>query len=185
MFHPLVFDNIRVVLEGAVYDRDFEGAITITGRSDVMDMATFHRLFQIDFELAQVADREQAVCAQMQLRTGLADIAAEQLEQPLTEQIGCTICIHFQLVISDVQEDAKRIIAILNDIWGHRPFIKQTVSARLDEHRVDWPPVQYDNRVTLDFHRKIDEGNIDDLRDLIEHTVQSLGQLQAFRDEKK
>ncbi|MCI1114000.1 hypothetical protein MOQ26_23600, partial [Stenotrophomonas maltophilia] len=84
MFHPLVFDNIKVVLEGAVYDRDFEGAITITGRSDVIDMASFHRLFQIEFKLADMAAHEHAVTAQMQLRTGLADIAAEQLEQPLT-----------------------------------------------------------------------------------------------------
>lgn len=185
MFHPLVFDNIRVVMEGAVYDRDFEGAITITGRSDVMDMATFHRLFQIHFELAQMESREQAVSAQMQLRTGLADIAAEQLEQPLTDHIGCTICIHFQLVIHEVEEDVKAITTILNDIWGSRPYITQTVSARLGEHRIEWPPQQYNNRVTLDFHRKIDEGNIDDLRDLIEHTVQSLRQLQAFCETKK
>lgn len=95
MFHPLVFDNIRVVLEGAVYDRDFEGAITITNRSDVMDMATFHRQFQIEFKLADQHEHTTAVRAEMQLRTQLADIAAEQLEQPLTDHIGCTICIHF------------------------------------------------------------------------------------------
>lgn len=34
--------------------------------------------------------------------------------------------------------------------------------------------------MTLDFHRKIDEGNIDDLRLLIEHTIQSLAGLQNY-----
>lgn len=185
MFHPLVFDNIRVVLEGAVYDRDFEGAILITGRSDVMDMATFHRLFQIDFKMADMEKSENAVTAAIQLRTGLADIAAEQLEQPLTDHIGCTICIHFQLRIVDVIQESGKITGILNDIWGHRPYITQTIKARLEEHRPQWPPQYFENHVTLDFHRKIDEGNIDDLRDLIDHTVQSLTQLQALSDENR
>lgn len=184
MFHPLVFDNIRVVLEGAVYDRDFDGAITITGRSDVMDMATFHRLFQIDFQLVDAPGRKEAVRAQMQLRTSLADIAAEQLEQPLTEQIGCTICIHFHMPLAatpKLPEDARAIAALLNEIWGHRPYITQTLKAKL-EKRMEWPPQRVDNQITLDFLRKIDEGNIDDLRDLLDHTVQSLVQLQAFLD---
>jgi len=187
MFHPLVFDNIRVVLEGAVYDRDFEGAITITSRSDVMDMATFHRLFQIEFKLANQHDHAVAVRAEMQLRTQLADIAAEQLEQPLTEHIGCTICIHFYLQMEnyrDVPAEAREITSILNDIWGQRPYITQKVSATLAEQRIDWPPKQITNQVTLDFHRKIDEGNIDDLNELIDHTVQSLQKLQLHMDQQ-
>lgn len=185
MFHPLVFDNIRVVLEGAVYDRDFDGVITIVGRSDVMDMATFHRQFQIDFRLAEAVDRESAVIAQMQLRTSLADIAAEQLEQPLTEQIGCTICIFFHFPVdgrNEISDEARAIVVLLNEIWGHRPCITQTVKARLEENRFEWPPQRWDNQVTLDFYRKIDEGNIDDLHDLIDHTVRSLQQLQAYLD---
>lgn len=185
MFHPLVFDNIRVVLEGAVYDRDFDGAITITGRSDVMDMATFHRQFQIEFKLAGAADRELAVIAQMQLRTTLTDIAAEQLEQPLTEHIGCTICIHFHLpmnVKKEIPEEARAITALLDDIWGQRPYITHMLKARLEEKRYEWPPLRVDNQITLDFYRKIDEGNIDDLRDLIDHTIQSLRQLQEYVD---
>ncbi|MGZ0052167.1 hypothetical protein [Brevibacillus gelatini] len=186
MFHPLVFDNIRVVLEGAVYDRDFDGAITITNRSDVMDMATFQRLFQIDFKLAGQAENERAVRAQMQLRTSLGDIAAEQLETPLVEHIGCTICIHFYMQLEgpgDIPDRAKEITTILNDIWGQRPFITQTLSAKLPEHRIEWPPQSWENRVTLDFHRKIDEGNIEDLRLLIEHTIQSLAGLQNYVDQ--
>jgi hypothetical protein len=181
VFHPLVFDNIKVVLEGAVYDRDFEEIITVTGRSDIVDLATFHRLFQIEYCLAGEANSDDAVTVQMQLRTTLADIAGEQLEQPLTEHIGCTICIHFRLTIRDVQRETEEITAILNDIWGHRPHITQTVKACLDEHRLSWPPERFDNQVTLDFHRKIDEGNMEDLHKLIDHCVASLVQLQAFQ----
>lgn len=172
MFHPTVFDNIKVVLEGAVYDCDFEGAITVTDRSDIIDLATFHRLFQIEFKLA--GEGERAVTAQMQLRTTLADIASEQLEQSLTERIGCTVCIQFQLSVDDVVADAGKITTALNEIWGHRPHITQYIGARLDEHRLVWPPERFDNQVTLDFHRKIDEGNIEDMRRLVEHCIGSL-----------
>ena len=186
MFHPLIFDNIRVVLEGAVYDRDFDGAITITGRSDVMDMATFQRLFQIEFKLAEQAAGEKAVRGQMQLRTSLGDIASEQLEQPLVEHVGCTICIHFHLQLpnpDDIPSEANKITTLLNEIWGQRPYITQTLSAKLPEHRIEWPPTVVTNHITLDFHRKIDEGNIDDLRELIEHTIQSLAGLQRHVDQ--
>ncbi len=181
MFHPIVFDNIKVVLEGAVYDRDFDGAITVTGRADLMDLATFQRTFQIEYCLAGEVQSEDAVTAQMQLRTTLADIASEQLEQPIAEHVGCTICIHFSLSIRDVKRETDAITSIINEIWGHRPHVTQLVKARLDEHRASWPPERYDNRVTLDFHRKIDEGNIEDMRGLVEHCVQTLVQLQAFQ----
>ncbi|WP_134685689.1 hypothetical protein [Brevibacillus migulae] len=178
MFHPTVFDNIKVVLEGAVYDCDFEGAISITNRADMMDMATFQRLFQIEFTLAGA--KEKAVIAQMQLRTTLSDIASEQLEQSLVERIGCTVCIHFQLAIHDIMTDAEKITAALNNIWGHRPHITQYIGTRLDEHRLTWPPERFENKVTLDFHRKIDEGNIEDMRGLVEHSIESLRVLEEL-----
>ncbi|NGQ97412.1 hypothetical protein G3578_19930 [Brevibacillus sp. SYP-B805] len=181
MFHPTVFDNVKVVLEGAVYDCDFEGAILVTDRSDIMDMATFHRLFDIEFCLAHAAARDKPVTARIQLRTTLADIAAEQLEQPLTERIGCMICIHFRMFIRDVAQEAAAISRALNDIWGNRPHITQFVGARLDEHWLRWPPELYETRVTLDFQRKIDEGNIEDMRRLVDHCVASLDALEQLQ----
>nr|WP_019123852.1 hypothetical protein [Brevibacillus massiliensis] len=179
MFHPLVFDNIKVVLEGAVYDRDFDGDILVTARADLIDTAVYQRLFQIDFRLPEgAAAGKREVTAQFQLRTSLADIAGELMEQPLTEHIGCTVCIHFYTYVQDVERDTNEIVRILNEIWGDRPHITQQISATLDEHRpFRWPPDIYENKITLDFHRKIDEGNIGDLRDLIDHTVVSLARL--------
>ncbi|QQE73824.1 hypothetical protein KDJ56_18405 [Brevibacillus composti] len=178
MFHPLIFDNIKVVLEGAVYDRDFDGTILITGRTDSMDLATYHRLYQIDFRLAGEKRDEEEVYAQMQLCTSLPDIAGELLEKPLTDPIGCTICIHFFLTVAEVEQETEAIARLLNEIWGNRPYITQTIKARLKEYQHKWPPERFENQITLDFHRKIDEGNIEDLRGLVEHTIASLEQLQ-------
>ncbi|MGD8191980.1 hypothetical protein ACQCN2_18585 [Brevibacillus ginsengisoli] len=178
MFHPTIYDNIKVVLEGAVYDRDLEGAIVVHSRADIVDLATFNRLFQIEFSLSEDVDPEKKVTVMMQLKTQLADIASEQLEQSLTDHVGCTICLHFSLNITDVMKETYIITQILNEIWGHRPHITQEVSARFDEHRqLEWPPSVYKNRITLDFHRKIDEGNIEDIHDLVEHCIQSITRL--------
>lgn len=180
MFHPTIFDNIKVVLEGTVYDRDFDGEITVTDRADLVDLAAYHRLFRIDFQLANRTEQQSVITAQIQLRTSLKDIAGEQLELPLTDHIGCTICIHFLMSITDVRRQTEAVIAVLNEIWGDRPHITQTVSASIDEHRFTWPPYQYENRVTLDFHRKIDEGNIEDMRHLVDHCIRSLESLNSL-----
>lgn len=178
MFHPIIYDNIKVVLEGAVYDRDLEGEIIVHSRADVVDLATFHRQFQIEFSLSEQVDPHKKVTAMIQLKTQLADIASEQLEQSLTDHVGCTICIHFTLDITDVLAETHTVTHILNEIWGHRPHITQEISTRFDEHRqLEWPPSIFRNRITLDFHRKIDEGNIEDIHDLVEHCIQSLSRL--------
>lgn len=182
MFHPTVFDNLKVVLEGAVYDADFDNVIFVKGRRDQADLATFHRLFQIDFCLAEdmLISPEDKVTGLIQLKTSLADIASEQLEQSLTDHIGCTICIHFKMRIKEVQQETEKISVVLNEIWGNRPQITQQIMAKLDSETKLWPPKQFENKITLDFLRKIDEGNIQDIRDLLEHCFQSLRRLKEL-----
>lgn len=182
MFHPTIFDNIKVVLEGAVYDRDLDGQILVISRSDCMDLASFHRIFHIEFIHAEDTEKTNRVSAHIQLRTSLADIASEQLEKQLTDHIGCLICITFTTHIYDVKRDTDKILHILNNIWGNRPHITQKVSFVVDEHKaatLNWPPERYTNKAILDFHRKIDEGNIEDMHGLVEHCVQSLVQLRS------
>lgn len=182
MFDPIIFDNIKVVLEGAVYDRDLAGQITVTDRADLVDLARYNRLYRITFCLAQERQRPEAIRAQIELGTSLTDIASEQLAQPLGEPIGCTIFVHFLLQMADWQRDTGQILAVLDDVWGGRPHIIQYIGAKLDEHRAwQWPPVYWDNKVTLNFHRKIGEDNMIDLEDLVEHCVVSLVRLREAK----
>ncbi|WP_126425332.1 hypothetical protein [Brevibacillus marinus] len=179
MFDPIIFDNIKVVLEGAVYDRDLEGRIVVTERADLVDLAAFNRLYRISFCLAEERQRPEAVRAQIELGTSLRDIAAEQLAQPLSEPIGCTIFVHFLLQLADPKRGTRRIAAVLDEVWGDRPHITQYIGTRLDEHREGpWPPERWDNKATLDFHRKIGEDNAVDLEQLVELCVVSLVRLR-------
>ncbi|UFJ43189.1 hypothetical protein LOK74_01470 [Brevibacillus humidisoli] len=179
MFDPIIFDNIKVVLEGAVYDRDLAGQIAVTARADLVDLAAYGREYRITFCLAEDKEKKDAVSAQIALRTTLLDIASEQLEMPVAEQIGCTICVHFMLHVADWNRETRWITSVLDGIWGDRPHITQYIGTRLDEHRSSlWPPERYENKVTLDFHRKIGEGNIEDLYELVEHCVASVARLR-------
>ncbi|MGZ4162287.1 MAG: hypothetical protein ACXVNF_16040, partial [Neobacillus sp.] len=51
VFDPTAFDNMKVVIEGALYDMDIIGEIIITDRNDIMNMAKLSRRFDICFTL--------------------------------------------------------------------------------------------------------------------------------------
>ena len=39
MFDPTAYDNLKVILEGAVYDLDLSGELKIIERNDIVDLA--------------------------------------------------------------------------------------------------------------------------------------------------
>lgn len=53
MFDPTAFDNMKVVIEGALYDLDICGEIVITDRNDSFNMAKMSRTFDISFRLPE------------------------------------------------------------------------------------------------------------------------------------
>lgn len=57
MFDPTVFDNLKTVLEGAVYDLDLEGVILVINRNDLVDLAHFSRTYKITFQLQEYSQQ--------------------------------------------------------------------------------------------------------------------------------
>lgn len=53
MFDPTAFDNLKVIVEGAVYDFDLHGDILVTDRKDMMDLASLSRIYHISFQLTE------------------------------------------------------------------------------------------------------------------------------------
>ncbi len=76
MFDPTIYDNLKVVLEGSVYDLDLSGAVRISGRQDQIDLSTMSRLYQIEFRRLQ-----GAALARMRLSTTLTDLSSELLQR--------------------------------------------------------------------------------------------------------
>jgi hypothetical protein len=58
LFDPTVYDNLKVVLEGAVYDLDLAGSILVTGREDWVNLADLSRTYKLTFVMADDRSEE-------------------------------------------------------------------------------------------------------------------------------
>lgn len=164
MFDPTIYDNIKVVLEGAVYDLDLDGKILITRREDLVDLSSMSRTYAIEF--ARKIDKPSL--AEINLQVHLSDLAAEILENP-TAKPGCTLTIKLFTKVKNPDIECKHIEEQLGRIWEQRPQITQLLS-----YRYGIIPMMYHNQITLSFGRKVDESHLDDFPHLIGYAADSL-----------
>ncbi|WP_134699758.1 hypothetical protein [Ammoniphilus sp. YIM 78166] len=172
MFDPTIYENLKVVLEGAVYDLDAAGVALVTNRVDRVDLATMSRLYSIQFrEKEQAAGQTEA---EIQLSAQMQDLAAEILEQN-EKYAGCGLEVVFQTNVRNIEQDCPKIETLLLDIWQHRPTIKQTLSFTYGEN-----VGSYKNSISVQFGRKINEEQIEDMDTLIDHVFHSIQELNQI-----
>ncbi|MDP4549767.1 hypothetical protein Q9251_02580 [Alkalihalobacillus macyae] len=159
MFDPTIYENVKVVLEGELYDRDLEGEISIINRKDLVDLASLSRMYEVQF------NENPQVRVTIGLFADLASFSAEQL-QIENSNPGCEINISFDVLISDTEECAK-IEEDIRSIWGYRPSIQQKVSFVYNQEE------ELSSHIQLEFNRRINEDQISDLSELIEYAVQT------------
>lgn len=145
MFDPTVFENLKVVAEGAMYDRDLEGEILITNRKDVVDLATMSRTYSASFIIREVPH----ISACFTLIADCRNLANEILEVP-SFLPGCSLELTFFLSISTPEKDCPRVENVMHSIWGKERMITQTISYEYNKQAVS-----YDNTVTVSFQKAI------------------------------
>jgi hypothetical protein len=171
MFDPTIYENMKVVIEGAVYDLDLAGEILVTNRSNRIELSTMSRSYSIQFKLLGLGD----VIAELGLAASTEDLAAEILERSSMTP-GCSLHVGFQLKVMDVEEDCASIQQILLDIWGNDYTINQKLSYSYGKNLHSL----YLNEIQLDFGRKFSESVIDDIPSLLEHVMLSIEQLNQI-----
>ncbi|MCI3923796.1 hypothetical protein MO973_26565 [Paenibacillus sp. TRM 82003] len=187
MFDPTIFDNWKVVAEGAMYDLDREGELEVIGRSDVMDLASLSRSFAIGVR------RPGGSCrAELRLSAGLIDFAGERYELTLTESEppGIRLEARFTLPGSRVR-DAAALHASVEAEWARGEYaddaagdieICHRVRIELDPHA---PPASAAEaggssyEIAILFHRKWNEDHIADLEALERKLLATLDALEA------
>ncbi|MCA0172035.1 hypothetical protein [Bacillus sp. RAR_GA_16] len=162
MFDPTIYENVKVVLEGELYDRDLEGEISIVSREDFVDLASLSRKYLMKFT------ENENVYVTIELFADLANFSAEQLQLDQIEP-GCEIKIYFDVPIVH-EDDCAQTEEDIRSIWGYRPTISQTVSF---PYASDVQDVSLTTHVALEFNRKINEDQISDLAELIEYAIQT------------
>ncbi|PQD96983.1 hypothetical protein CYL18_03645 [Pradoshia eiseniae] len=117
MFDPTVFENLKVVAEGAFYDFDLDGDIAVIDRHDFIDLAHMSRKFEIIVRYD--ADKEKDMECTFSLSASLSAFAEEKLPAFSKRNPGCTLKFTFRFI--DPEHPLKNI-HILKQKWdsGHR-----------------------------------------------------------------
>ncbi|WP_456278663.1 hypothetical protein [Bacillus sp. AK128] len=167
MFDPTIFDNLKVVVEGAVYDRDLEGELTVINRKDMIDLATMSRHYLITFKLP---DQTRACCS-WELASTVSQLSSELLVLN-KEKMGCSTEITFKMDLDQSSGDVTGLQSIVSNVWGDREIKTKIIS--------DFPETgQNEVEIKLIFNRTIQEEDIDDLLDMFHYMEKTLHLLQA------
>lgn len=172
MFDPTAFDNIKVVIEGAIYDKDLEGEVLVTNRKDFVNLANLSRTFKLAFTLREAS--RVNLFAELEIHAGLKNLAAELLEMDDSKTLaGCVITVVFHIQHRDDKALFVRIQEVLEGIWGRERMIEQTVKINpLKKCEI------LANEISVNFNRLILEEQMGDLTEMIDYIVLSLKQLE-------
>ncbi|GMK47192.1 hypothetical protein PghCCS26_43220 [Paenibacillus glycanilyticus] len=178
LFDPTIFDNLKVALENQLYDLDnLDERIRIVNRVDRLDMAVMCREFALQFVLAG-SDRQKRIIGEIRLDTSLRDLATELLELQEGEPPGCGLRLLFHLAMPDAETHCPRIQTAVREKWGAEVSLTQTLSFVYGSESVGGN--LYKNAVELRFNRRIDEEQMNDLPELIEHMLLTLEALEQL-----
>lgn len=109
---PTAFDNLKTVLEGAVYDADLQGRIAVVERRDLVDLARLFREYAISFRLNDAPDPLVVCTARLSL--DFAELVNERLYHG---RAGCRLALLFTLPVRRSSVCAL-IEGTLRTIWG-------------------------------------------------------------------
>lgn len=171
MFDPTAFDNMKVILEGAVYDMDFAGEILVTDRKDVIDLARHSRMFSISFEARDATGIE----AELRLIAGLENLASELLPSAGRGLEGCELLLIFKADHEDTPSVYRMIDAFASSVWGLERKISQSVS---------WDPLlekeDVRNELTVDFNRLVTEAQLEELKEIPVYMLETVRGLYSI-----
>jgi hypothetical protein len=172
LFDPTAFENIKVVIEGEIYDRDLSGEILVTDRNDWINTAKLSRKYEITFSLPGKDDA--FLSSTMTLEAGLENLSAELLGQEHAKKLaGCNVGIHFTFKHRNESRLFEMIQQKLEAIWGNDRAIVQTANiSPLDDTSF------VNNKVSISFNRLIYEDQIDDLSEMIAYMIRTLEDLK-------
>jgi hypothetical protein len=179
VFDPTVFDNLKTVLEGALYDLDSANRIRVTGRQDLVDLATMCRTFRMQCTLTH----RKSGSAEIELSSELADFAAELAGIRLSDPVrpGCRLRLVYRFSElpewRDHEPALARVHRALADWWENEAEIEQIVETR-SSAGARTTRTAYSAVLTMP--HKLDEGHIIDLPAFLEHAIATLEKLHRW-----
>jgi hypothetical protein len=167
MFDPTVFDHLKTVLEGAIYDEDIAGELFVINREDFVNLALMSRTFRISFK----TDVDSPCSA-----TVILHYPNEQLYGEISETIRdpvCHVSIEFERTISHLFTVSK-YCKILEENWH-----PNTISTLIQYDPFQKEKKVYLIRFSLSNPHLISEDQIEDMDPIILNTINSLRELSS------
>lgn len=173
MFDPTAYENMKVIIEGALYDRDLVGELLIIDRNDVVNLAKLSRTYEVTF----ARSNEHSVRSTFRLTADLDNLAAELLPSAKSTSLaGAHVLITFNLEHSNDKYIDAWIERELKGIWGQARTYKQIIS--LDPFS-EGNTIQ--KEILLEFNRLILEEQIDDIEAMITYMLLTLDKLEELK----
>lgn len=171
MFDPTAFENMKVVLEGAIYDQEFDGKAIVTNRKDLIDLSTLSRHYEIEIKLPETQFCKSSIL----LEASLENLASELLEKEPATQAGSTVSVRFTLPRQIGGKEAGQLIGSLETIWGRERIID--VSSTLQYFKAGERDAAY-SIASVSFGRLVKEEQMDDLLTMAQYMLDSLAMLE-------
>ncbi|MEH7125404.1 hypothetical protein V7122_22545 [Bacillus sp. JJ1532] len=173
MFDPTAFENMKVVIEGALYDRDLAGDIIIIDRNDFINTAKLSRRYEVTF--SNQHDAEHLHCSII-MEAGLENLAAELLPAVQSDRLsGCHLFVKFLTMHPNELKIFQQIEKGLKEIWGQDRTIKQSIICDPFVNE-DW----IKNETIISFNRLVSEDQMDDLVIMTDYMIDSLDRLRTI-----
>lgn len=169
MFDPTAYENIKVVVEGALYDRDLDGDIIIVDRDDIINTAKLSRTYVIIFS----ESKDAPIRCRFVLEANLENLTAELHPSSLNSRLaGVHASVQFIVKHKEQNHLNHAIQETLLEVWGSDRLIEQKVSYN-PLNRTDFTITE----ITVLFNRLIKEDQIDDLLVMVDYMISSLKKL--------
>ncbi|WAA13271.1 hypothetical protein [Fervidibacillus halotolerans] len=162
MFDPTAYENLKVVIEGLMYEYDLNGEITILERNDLVNLADMSRSFEIQF--IHHKDLRRLLYGKVELVASFKQLAAEWI---LTnEQPGARLLFRFCVHEERNEILKKRMLK----------YIKETYMPQFHYH---WKEVKDSEgnsqfEIIVEKFNPVTEDSIDDLPSIIDMSIESL-----------
>ncbi|WP_088041985.1 hypothetical protein [Bacillus sp. EAC] len=157
MFDPTAFDNMKVITEGIIYDKDLDGEFEIIDRNDLVNLSKMSREFSLQFKKINT-NQINSIC-KITLSTTARDLYSELLKGD--SNVGCTVEIAYFFPKELKIEVLKRSLLLLNSHTRQEfSVIRNIKQGIIDKNTIETSVIFY-------FTEKITEDDFDKLEELI------------------
>lgn len=178
LFDPTIYENLKVVLEGSVYDLDLCGQIQVIGRNDRIELSTMSRYYALRF----IIPNRPQYTAEIRLWADTMDLAGEILEiQPQVEEsYGCQLqpVFFYNVYRNNIESECEKTRSIAIEIWGTHVHLEQKISYAYN-HSSDLASQEATQEITVSFRRKFGEEVVEDLPQMVDHMIMMLDRLNS------